>query len=102
MFSDVKRDYLFNFQLFGLQNFLNDRLVDEDFNLSDHFFLVSFYEVRTIDEDLLGNFFDDFFLDFEFYRLQLLDSIGLDDRFVSVFHQLDELNFWYFDFNSYF
>ena len=99
LFCNVKRNYLLYFHVSGGEHFLDDGLVDENLNLSDAFLFVSLDEVRAVNEDLFGDFSDDFLLDFQFNINRFFYCVGADDRFVSVFAYLNKLYFWHSDFN---
>ena len=96
-FPDVEGNNFLCLYIFGDQNFLEERFVDEDLNFPDLFFLITFDEVWTIDVDLLGNFPDKFFLNFKFNFNQFFKGIGDNNRFISIFCKLDDLYFRFFD-----
>ena len=68
LFSDIERNNFLNLHVFGSEDLLNDRFVDKNLDLSDHLLLVSFYEVRAVDENLFWNFPNDLFFYLEFHR----------------------------------
>ena len=99
---DVERYYFFNLDIPGHHYFLDDRLVNEDFDLSDQFLFVTFDEMRTVDVDLFGDLSHQFFFDFQLHINRFLDCVGDSDRFVPVFEHLYELQLRYFDLNRHF
>ena len=68
LFSDIERNNFLNLHVFGSEDLLNDRFVDKNLDLSDNLLLVSFYEVRAVDENLFWNFPNDLFFYLEFHR----------------------------------
>lgn len=68
LFGDIERNNFLNLHIFGSKDLMNDRFVDKNLDLSDHLFLVSFYEMRTVNENLFWNFSYDLFFYFEFHR----------------------------------
>lgn len=59
LFSDVERYDLLDLNLFSSQNFLNNRLIYKYLDFSNDFLSISFYEMRTININFFGYFFDD-------------------------------------------
>ena len=76
LLSNVEWNYLFDLDVFGDKNFLNDWFVNKYFDFSNGFFFVSFDEMWTLDEHLFGYLFDDFLLNFQFSVDWLFNSIS--------------------------
>jgi hypothetical protein len=102
LFGDVERNYLFDLDVFGSEDFPDYGFIDEDFDLTDDFDLIALDEVRPFDENFLGGFSQQFFL--------LRDGYFLDDfaillhhyGFVPVLDYIHQLDFWYSYFYGYF
>jgi hypothetical protein len=102
LFFDVERYYFFNLDIPSHHYLLDDRLVNEDFDLSDQFLFVTFDEMRTVDVDLFGDLSHQFLFDFQLHINRFLDSVGDSDRFIPVFEHLNELQLRHFDLNRHF
>jgi hypothetical protein len=61
LLGDVEGNYLFDLNILCHKHLLNNWLIHKDFNLSYHFFFVSFNEVRTFNENFLWYLFDNLF-----------------------------------------
>lgn len=97
LFSYIHGNCFFNFYIFCCQYFFDYWLINKDFDLFDYLNLITFDEMRSLNEYFFGNFTNDFsFLNYRnlFYYFFVFVSI---DKSISIFYEIDYLNLISFD-----